>query len=104
MKLFKVPAGTKGYLIVEDPAMPALRPWTVRKDMIFQREDIAADPITQANGQDSLGIRTLGYNLVANGYSIFYPPRDCSKAWSGGPKYPKPKYMLVVPFGAVEVL
>jgi hypothetical protein len=104
MKLFKVPAGTKGYLIVDQYPMPVLRPWTVRKELIFNREDIAADPITEANGSTCLGRNTLGYDIVQKGYSIFNPPQDCEKGWDGNPAFGKPKYQLVVPFGAVEVL
>lgn len=104
MKLFKVPAGTKGYLLCEDPTMPVLKPWTVRKDMIFQREDLNADPITLGNHPHSLGFKTIGYDIVKKGYSIFYPPADCDKGWIGTGQFRKPKYQLVVPFSAVEVL
>jgi hypothetical protein len=93
MKLFKVPAGAQGYLLVDGPVMPELRPWTVRKDMIFDRNDLVADPITLANG-DFIGPKTIGHDLVTKGYSLFTEPGvDGSH-----------KYTLAVPFSAVEVL
>jgi hypothetical protein len=104
MKLFRVPEGTKAYLLASDGTMPTLRPWTVRKEMIFEREDLAHDPVTQANGTDFLGPKTIGHDLVDRGYSLFNPPQDCPKGWYGTGQYRKPKYVLVVAFGAVEVL
>jgi hypothetical protein len=103
MKLFKVPAGTKGYLLVDGNVMPELRPWTVRKDLIFQREDLEADPITLANGEGNYP-KTIGYDLVRKGYSLFNPPQDCAKGWHGTGQWRKPKYVLVVPFRDVEVM
>jgi hypothetical protein len=104
MKLFKVAQGTKGYLLVSDGVMPTLRAWTVRKDMIFQREDLEADPVSLSYDLIRMGKNTIGYDLVKKGYALFNPPQDCEKGWHGTGNYRKPKYVLVVLYSEVEVI
>lgn len=102
MKLFKIPAGTRGYLLSDISPMPRLRSWIVPEDRIAEREELIADPITLENGE-FIGIGTIGYDLVSNGYSLFNPPRDNADGWKNEART-IPKYILAVPFGAVETL
>ncbi len=93
MKIFEVPQGTEGFLIVqEDNVDVRSEPWTVRKDLHFQLENVLVDPIKFAEFSSLYERGSLAADLAANGYIIF--SSDINKA---------SEYMIAVKYDAVKI-
>lgn len=86
MKLFKVDPGTQGLLVTETSTSP----FTTRKELTFEREELVFDPVQYANGR----IDQQWAELASRGYAGFKRPGGMSGK----------DYMLVIHYAHVEVL
>ena len=67
MKLFEVKKGTEVHVMFEGPAMPLTEPKTMKRDMLFELEDVTIDPLHP----EQLGVRTIGNCYARAGWYGF---------------------------------
>jgi hypothetical protein len=89
MKIFEVAEGTPGYLMDRSGFY---RPFTTRKDLVFEMENIAVDPFHP----EDLGINTIGHDFATKGYYGFTDEM-------GNARY-RAKYILFVAASKVKVV
>jgi hypothetical protein len=98
MKLFEVKAGTSGYLVGSDGNR---RPWKVRKDLCFDREEMLMDVVVEHNADLYAWCKDMeqkGYsNLVINDVLNFRRGLGYDTFERDGP-------LLMVPDTSVRVL
>lgn len=96
MKIFNVPKGTVGLVLIQEPDQDmTTENWTVRKDLVYTDEHILVDPVRLAN----YGASACGYDkdspaerLARDGYIVF---SEISNQ--------KSKYMIAVRYDQVNI-
>ena len=96
MKIFNVPQGTVGLLLIQEPDQDmTTENWTVRNDKTFTLEHVLVDPVKLAN----YGLSACGFDkdspaarLAKDGYIVF--SEVVNKA---------SKYMIAVRYDQVNI-
>lgn len=93
MKLYEIPKGTEGKLIIQEPNGVEVREWITRKDLAFS--ETLLDPVRLHNNRGAYDHSSLAVKLVYHGYALF--------AGSFG-NVASAKYVLAVPYDEVHVM
>lgn len=86
MKVFEIAKGTIGSVYFPDPSRRKRHNWEVRKDLMFEREEMIFDPVSYANRQ--LADKSKWCKMMA------------AKGFAG---FKRDGWLLVVPYSEVRV-